>query len=136
MIAAGREEHQQDDDEGRDHADLGRAKVERLGRHALPGSWWRTAEISRSMYMAASTIAIAPTTAQPQPMSKMPSDEELGREALEPGTASAITPVVIRIVASTGRPQAMPPRSRSSPVLVRRSIAPASRKSAAEIARG
>src|SRR5213592_4330931 len=35
-------------------------------------SWWRTAEISRSMYIAASTIATAPTTAQPQPCWKTP----------------------------------------------------------------
>ena len=125
MIAAGQKEHEQDDDERRDDADLRRAEVERLGGHRASGSWWRTAEISRSMYMAASTMATAPTTAQPQPMSKMPlRTRNSAANALEPGTASAMTPVVIRIVASTGRPRAMPPSRRSSPVLVRRSIAP------------
>ena len=36
-------------------------------------------------------------------------------------------------VASAGRPRAIPPSSRNSPVAVRRSIAPASRNSVAEI---
>ena len=100
---------------------------------ALPTSSCRTAEISLSMYMAARTMAIAPTTAQPQPMSKMPlRTRNSAAKALEPGTASAMA----------GRdqdrcedrsPTAMPPRRRSSPVLVRRSIAPASRKRAAEM---
>ena len=39
---------------------------------AGPGSWCSTPEISRSMYIAASTIATAPTTAQPQPCWKTP----------------------------------------------------------------
>ena len=36
-------------------------------RTSRPRAAWSTAEISRSMYIAASTIAAAPTTDQPQP---------------------------------------------------------------------
>src|SRR5581483_7047797 len=39
---------------------------------AGPTSSCRTPEIARSMYIAASTIAIAPTTAQPQPCRNAP----------------------------------------------------------------
>ena len=69
----------------------------------------RTAEISRSMYIAASTMATAPTTAQPQPTSKTPlRTRNSAAKAVEPGTASAITPVAIRIVASIGPPPRHP----------------------------
>ena len=40
----------------------------------------------------------------------------------EPGTASAMIPVAMSIVASTGRPQAMPPSASSSPVWRRSTI--------------
>ena len=42
-------------------------------------------------------------------------------------------PVVISTVASAGRPFAIPPSAENCPVAVRRSTAPASRKSVAEI---
>ena len=48
------------------------------------------------------------------------------------GTASAMMPVVMTSVASAGRPRAMPPSCAKTPVPVRRSTEPASRKSAAE----
>src|SRR5205823_1239217 len=99
-----------------------------------PGLWWSTAEISRSVYIAASTIATAPTTDQPQPTGKTPVRiMNSPANAVEPGTASAITPVAISIVASAGRPFAIPPSRRSSPVAARRSTEPASMKSVAEI---
>ena len=86
------------------------------------------------MYIAASTIPVAPATAQPQPVPKTPSRiRNSPANADEPGTASAMIPVTMSIVASTGRPRAMPPSRSKLPVEVRRSIVPASRKSAAEI---
>src|SRR5581483_6270068 len=92
------------------------------GVTAGPGSTCSTAEISRSMYRAASTIAAAPTTAQPQPWRKTPARIRNSPAKLEEsGTASAITPVVISTVASAGRPRAIPPSSASSPVAARRS---------------
>src|SRR6185312_4477948 len=61
---------------------------------AGPGERCSTAEISRSMYIAASTIAIAPTTAQPQPVEKTPARiRNSPANADEPGTASAMIPV-------------------------------------------
>ena len=64
------------------------------------------------MYIAASTIATAPTTAQPQPCWKTPARIRNSPAKFdESGTASAITPTVIRTVASAGRPRAMPPSS-------------------------
>ena len=61
---------------------------------ALPSRSWSTAEISRSMYIAASTIAIAPTTAQPHPVSKTPVRiRNSPAKAVDPGTASAMMPV-------------------------------------------
>jgi hypothetical protein len=53
--------------------------------------------------------------------------------AVESGTASAITPVVSSSVASAGLPRAIPPSSLSSPLAVRRSMTPAVRNSVAEI---
>jgi hypothetical protein len=86
------------------------------------------------MYIAARTIAAAPTTAQPQPSPKTPARiRNSPANAVDPGTASAITPVVISSVASAGRPRAIPPSRAKSPVAARRSITPASRKSAPEI---
>ena len=80
------------------------------------------------MYIAASTIATAPTTAQPQPCWKTPARiRNSPAKFEESGTASAITPTVIRTVASAGRPRAIPPSRASSPVAVRRSTIPASR---------
>src|SRR4029453_5149537 len=99
-----------------------------------PGLRCSTAEISRSMYIAASPIAAAPTLAYPEPVRKTPARiANSPANAAEPGTASAITPVVISTVASAGLPRAIPPRPPSSPVVVRRSIAPARRKSVAEM---
>ena len=86
------------------------------------------------MYMAASTIATAPTTAQPHPIAKMPlSTRNSAANALEPGTASAITPVVIRSVARTGRPRGH--AAEQDELAGRRAPLdrPARRKSAAEI---
>src|SRR6266849_7236560 len=86
------------------------------------------------MYIAASTIAAAPTTAQPQPRWKTPARiRNSPANADDSGTASAMIPVVISTVASTGRPRAIPPRRPSSPVVVRRSTIPASRNSVVEI---
>src|SRR6185503_1571519 len=100
---------------------------------AEPGFLCRTAEIRRSMYIAASTMATAPATAQPQPRVKIPFRiKNSPANALDPGTARAITPVVISIVATTGRPRAIPPRRARFPVAARLSTAPARRKSAAE----
>src|SRR4051794_1227618 len=96
-------------------------------------AWWSTAEISRSMYIAASTIAAAPITAHhqcrwnaPARMRNSPANDA------EPGTAREITPTVMSSVASAGRPFAIPPSSANWSVVVRRSIVPASRKSAVE----
>src|SRR5581483_11786455 len=101
---------------------------------AGPGSSCSTAEIRRSMYIAARTIATAPTTAQPHPCWKTPARIRNSPAKLdERGTASATIPVVIRTVASAGRPRAIPPSSASSPVAARRSTMPASRKSVVEI---
>ena len=86
------------------------------------------------MYIAASTIATAPITAQIHPCWKTPARmRNSPANAVEPGTAKAMIPIVISSVASAGRPRAMPPKRDSSPVAVRRSIPPASRKSVAEI---
>ncbi len=72
---------------------------------AGPTSRWSTAEITRSMYMAASTIAAAPIAAQPQPCWKTPARIRNSPAKFdESGTASAITPTVISTVASAGRP--------------------------------
>ena len=85
------------------------------------------------MYIAASTMATAPTTAQPQPCWNTPARmRNSPANDVESGTASEITPVVRISVASAGRPRAMPPSRRNSPVEVRRSTMPASRNSAAE----
>ena len=68
------------------------------------------------MYIAASTIATAPITAYIQPCWKTPA--RIGNSpanADEPGTASAITPIVISTVASAGRPRAIPPRRSKLP---------------------
>ena len=100
---------------------------------AGPGSLCSTAEIRRSMYIAASTIPAAPTTDQPQPVLKTPARiRNSPANADEPGTASAMIPVTMIIVASAGLPRAMPPSRSRLPVEVRRSIVPASRKSEAE----
>jgi hypothetical protein len=81
------------------------------------------------MYIAASTIAIAPTTAQPHPLSKTPVRmRNSPAKAVEPGTASAMMPVIMSTVARTGRPRAMPPNRSKLPVPVRASTRPASRK--------
>src|SRR5262249_8056575 len=70
------------------------------------GSRWSTAEISRSMYMAAKTIATAPSTVQAHPWTKTPSRiRNSPANAPEPGTASPMIPVVIRMVARAGRPR-------------------------------
>src|SRR5512132_3926312 len=100
---------------------------------AAPTFSCSTAEIRRSMYIAASTIPLAPTTAQPQPALKIPARiRNSPANAVEPGTASAMTPKAISTVARAGRPRAIPPSRAKSPVAARRSIAPATRKSAAE----
>ena len=89
--------------------------------------------MARSMYIAASTIAPAPIAAhhharwnEPARMRNSPAN------AADPGTASEMTPIVIRSVASAGRPRAIPPSSANWSVVVRRSTVPASRKSEAE----
>ena len=106
MIAAGQAER------ASRHATSGTTTPSSAGRRssaasetAGPTSRCRTAEISRSMYMAASTIATAPTTAQPQPCWKTPARmRNSPAKAVENGTASAIIPVVISTVASNGPP--------------------------------
>ena len=101
---------------------------------AGPTSWCSTPEIARSMYIAASTIPAAPTTAQPQPCWKTPARiRNSPANEVESGTASEMTPIVSTSVASAGRPRAMPPSSRNSPVDVRRSTIPAIRNSVAEM---
>ena len=85
------------------------------------------------MYIAARTIAAAPTTAQPQPSRYTPArTRNSPAKATDPGTASAMIPVVISTVASAGRPRAIPPRPLKALVPVRTSTIPASRKSDAE----
>ena len=86
------------------------------------------------MYIAARTIAAAPIAAHHQARWKTPArTRNSPAKDAEPGTASAITPTVTRSVASAGRPRAMLPNSRNSPVVVRRSTAPATRKSEIEM---
>ena len=86
------------------------------------------------MSSAASTIATAPLTAQAQPCWNTPARIRNSPAKLDDsGTASAMIPVVINTVASAGRPRAIPPSKTSSPVAVRRSTIPASRKSVIEI---
>ena len=76
---------------------------------------------------------MAPTTAQPQPLTKTPLRiRNSPANAVDPGTASAITPVTISTVASAGRPRAMPPTRSSEPVPVRSSTMPAIMNSVAE----
>ncbi len=86
------------------------------------------------MYIAASTIPVAPSTAHhharwyaPPRIRNSPAN------AAEPGTASEITPVAISSVASAGRPRAMPPRNANWSLVVRRSIVPAMRNSDTEM---
>ena len=108
----------------------------RAPRRAPPGptSWWRTPEIARSMYIAASTIAAAPITAQAQPCWKTPARiRNSPAKDVESGTASEMMPIVITIVASAGRPRAIPPSCEKRPVDVRRSTMPASRKRVVEM---
>ena len=108
----------------------------RCGRLGPRGVSCRTAEIQRSMYMAASTIASDATMPTSQCSRKAPSstrNSEANR--LEPGTASAPIPVTMQIVASAGRPGELPSvrtgRCRSAP---RRS--PRSGRAAARAGRG
>ena len=123
MIAAGHAESTSS------NANSGTRKPSSAGRRssaasdtAGPGERWSTAEISRSMYIAASTIATAPTTDHPQPRRKTPARiRNSPANEVESGTASAMMPVVMITVASAGRPRAMPPSSANSPVEVRRS---------------
>src|SRR5581483_11702779 len=83
-----------------------------LSLTAGPTSWWSTAEIARSMYIAASTIAAAPITAQIQPCWNTPARmRNSPANVVESGTASEITPTIITTVASAGRPRAIPPSS-------------------------
>ena len=85
------------------------------------------------MYIAASTIAPAPIADHHQARWKTPARmRNSPAKFADPGTASEITPSVISSVASAGRPRAIPPSSRNSPVVVRRSTTPAMRKSEAE----
>ena len=85
------------------------------------------------MYIAASTMPVAPSAAHHQARWNAPARiRNSPANAAEPGTASEITPTVSSSAASAGRPRAMPPSSRNSPVVVRRSTAPAIRKSEAE----
>jgi hypothetical protein len=85
------------------------------------------------MYMAASTIPSAPTTAQPQPVPKIPARiRNSPANAVEPGTASAMMPVAMSTVARAGRPRAIPPSRSKLPVEVRLSIVPATRNRVAE----
>jgi hypothetical protein len=84
--------------------------------------------MSRSTYIAASTIAPATITLQPQPWAYTPVRiRNSPAKVTEPGTASATIPSVISAVASAGRPFAIPPSRTSSPVVVRRSTVAASR---------
>src|SRR5262249_44609473 len=72
-----------------------------------PRASCRTAEIKRSMYIAASTIAPAPITAQNHARWKTPARMRNSPANIEePGTASEITPTVISSVASAGLPLA------------------------------
>src|SRR3954447_6950970 len=98
-----------------------------------PISRCSTAEINRSMYIAASTIATAPTTDQPQPRRNTPARmRNSPANAPENGTARPMMPVAISTVARAGRPPALPPMRARSPVVARRSTMPASRKSVAD----
>ena len=108
-----------------------RRRSSALSLTAGPTSWCRTAEIARSMYIAASTIAPAPITAQTQPCWKTPARiRNSPANVVESGTASEMTPTAMITVASAGRPRAMPPSSANSPrVPVRRSTIPAIRNS-------
>ncbi len=84
--------------------------------------------------MAASTIATAPTTAQPQPRVKIPLRiRNSPANALDPGTARAMTPAVMSDGGENGAARAIPPRSPRSPVAARRSTAPARRNREAEM---
>ena len=82
------------------------------------------------MYIAASTIAPAPIAAHHQARWNAPARiRNSPANVAEPGTASEMIPTVMNKVASAGRPLAIPPSSANSPVVDRRSIVPASRKS-------
>src|SRR5438093_996576 len=124
----------------RRHATSGTTTPSSAGRRssaasdtAAPMLRWRIADTRRSTYAAASTIATAPTTDQPQPCRNTPArTRNSPANPEESGTASAITPVVSSTVARAGRPRAMPPSRASSPVSVRRSTIPASRNSVLE----
>src|SRR5664279_478632 len=103
-------------------------------RTVEPRDWCSTAEMSRSMYIAPSTIATAPITAHHHARWYAPARiRNSPANAAEPGTASEMTPTVMSSVASAGRPRAMPPSSANSPVVVRRSTTPAMRKSEVEM---
>ncbi len=100
---------------------------------ASPTSRCSSAETSRNMYIAASTIATRPGIAQPQPCWKTPARiRNSPAKAFDPGTASEMTPTEMMRVARIGRPRAIPPRRDRAPLEVRVSITPASRKRAAE----
>src|SRR6185503_14849127 len=97
-------------------------------RTSRPRAVWSTAEITRSMYIAARTMPAAPATAQPQATPYTPARiRNSPANAQEPGTASAMIPVVISRVARTGRPRAIPPRPAKALVPVRISTMPARR---------
>src|SRR5579871_1212042 len=131
LIAAGHAES------SRSPATSGATRASSAGRTSMtasetvdPRASWRTAEMSRSMYIAASTIAPAPIAAHHQPRWKTPARmRNSPAKFADPGTASEITPSVMSSVESTGRPFAIPPSSANSPVVVRRSTTPATRKS-------
>ena len=113
--------------ERHEEPELGRAQVER--RVAPPSSrarWCSTAEISAEhVHRGEHDRRPRRRRAQPQPLSKTPARiRNSPANVAEPGTASAMTPWSCSIVASAGRPRAIPPSSRNSPVAVRRSIQP------------
>jgi len=129
----GREEDEQHDERD-DEPELGQAEVPRLGRDGAPDALVSTAEIRRSVYIAARTIAIAPTTDHAQRSRRRRSGiKNSPANAVEPGTASMMTPSVISTVARAGRPRAMPPSRSNLPVPVRSSTRPASMNIAVEI---
>ena len=92
MIAPARRRDEQDDDERRDHADLGRAEVERLGGH-------RAARVlvedrrdqPQHVHRGEHDRDRADDGPAPADVEDAVEDEELGGERGRAGTASAIT---------------------------------------------
>ena len=102
-------------------------------RRGSPGGSCSTAEIQRSMYIAASTIVIEASVPTSQNSRNAPSStRNSDAKRPDPGTASVAMPVVMQIVASAGRPRASPPTRSNRSLPKRICTQPASRKSRAE----